>query len=229
MYFFSSTGSITDSPGTDYASSGNTRVSTANAMNLSGAVSATLTFMTRWEIEPRYDFAEVFVSTNSGTTYTPVCGKYSKPGNSYQDAQKPIYDGYQYAWVREEINLDAYINQNILLRFIMDSDNSTNADGFYFDDLKVEKISSATAVNETSSGLSFSISPNPSTGEFQVRGLNFNVEKIVVTDVLGNLVKTTGINNKLSVVDLSGNPKGIYFIKAMDENGGFGVKKIIIQ
>ncbi len=227
--FYSSTGSITDSPSGDYASNDSTRIRTASQVNLIGAISATLTYRARWEIEPRYDYAEVLVSTDNGNSYTALCGKYSKLGNAYQDDLQPVYDGFQFPWVREEIDLDAYINQNIRLRFMMRSDNYGDYDGFYFDDFKVEKLAGATAVHETSTGLSFSISPNPSSGEFKVQGLNFNVEKIVVTDVLGNLVKTTGITNQSSVVDLSGNPKGIYFIKAIDENGGYGVKKILIQ
>lgn len=227
--FFSSTSSITDSPGTDYASDDSTRIRTSSQMNLAGATSATLSYMTRWIIEPRYDYAEVMVSTDNGNSYSALCGKYTKTGNMFQHEGQPIYDGYQFPWVREEIDLDAYVNQSILLRFVMRADDYNEADGFYFDNLKVEKIIGTSGVNEFNVGLSFSVFPNPTTGEIQLAVGNLQLAKVQVTDVLGNLVKSFGINHSSPALDLKGNPKGIYFVKVMDEAGNFGVKKIIIQ
>ena len=227
--FFSSTGSIADSPNGDYQSDDSTRIRTINTVDLTGSSSATLSYMTRFLIEPRYDYAEVMASSDGGTTYTPLCGKYTKTGNMFQDGGQPIYDGYQFPWVREEVDLDAYAGQSILIRFMMRADNNDENDGFYFDDLKVEKIVGSNGVNELNGGLSFSIFPNPTSGEFKVQGSTFKSGNIFVTDLLGNIVRFEVLGPRSSVVDLSGNPKGIYFVKIIDEKGNSGVRKIVLQ
>jgi carboxypeptidase T len=228
--FFSSTGSIADSPNGDYGSDDSTRIRTINQVDLTGSASATLSYMTRFIIEPRFDYAEVMASSDNGATYNPLCGKYTKTGNLYQHGGEPIYDGYQFAWVREEVDLDAFTGKNILLRFMMRADNYNEADGFYFDDLKVEKILGSSGVNEVNGGLEFSISPNPTQGKVQVTGCRFQVNSISVTDILGQqVIPELTPGNKFLEFDLSENAKGIYFVKVTDEKGNFGVKKIILQ
>ena len=227
--FYSPIGSIADSPKKNYNSIDTTRIETTTAMNLTGAVSATLSFRARWEVEPRFDYVEVMASTDGGNSWAPLCGKYTKPGTLYQDPGNPVYDGFQFEWVREEIDLDNYVNQNILLRFLLLSDNWIEHDGFFFDDLKVEKILAANSVNEIGNEIQFSVSPNPTDGKFQVAIGNLQFAKIQIMDVLGNIIMSSVIGHQSSVVDLSGTPRGIYFVKVLDTNGNFGVKKIIIQ
>lgn len=226
--FYSPTGSITDSPNTNYNSNDSTRIRTTAAINLTGAISTTLSFRARWEVEPRFDYVEVMASSDGGNTYTPLCGKHTKPGNAYQDNLQPIYDGFMFPWVREEIDLDNYANQNLLIRFMLKSDWGNEYDGFFFDDLKVEAIITANAVNELENEIDFSVSPNPTEGEFSVYGLRSAVG-LSVYDVLGKEISRSKIINHKQEIDLSGNPKGVYFVKVLDANGNFGVKKIIIQ
>jgi hypothetical protein len=229
QYFHSSTSSISDSPGGNYNSDDSTFITTAANVDLTACISATLTFWTRWETEPRVDYVEVQASTDNGANWDKLCGKYSKAGTAYEDQDEPVYDGYQFEWFREEINMDNYINQNVLLRFFLKADNGGEANGFFFDDLKVEKIASNTAVHELDNTLQFSVSPNPTTGEFKVQGLGFKIQSIVITDVLGNIVKPSATGHQPSVIDLSGNPRGIYFVRVIDEKGNFGARKIILQ
>jgi len=227
--FYSPTGSIADSPNINYGGNDSTRIRTTTAMNLTGALSATLSFRARWEVEPRFDYVEVMASTNGGGSYTALCGKYTKPGNAYQDNLQPIYDGFMFPWVREEVDLDNYVNQNLLIRFMLKSDWGNEYGGFFFDDLKVEAIISASSVNEFGNEIQFSISPNPTDGKFQLAIGNLQFSKIQITDVLGNIIMSSLISHRSSVVDLSGIPKGIYFVKVVDESGNFGVRKIVLQ
>lgn len=226
--FYSPTGSIADSPNGNYGANDSTRIRTSSAINLAGAVSATLSFRARWEVEPRFDYVEVMGSINGGSSYFSLCGKYSKPGNAYQDYQQPIYDGFMFPWVREEVELDNYVNQNLLIRFMLKSDNGMEYDGFFFDDLKVEALVTGNAVNETTGELGFSVSPNPSNGEFTVNGLRSAAE-LSIYDVLGNKIKSSVLSPQSSVVTLSATPKGIYFIKVKDEKGNFGVRKVVLE
>lgn len=196
-------------------------------MNLTGAVSATLSFHARWEVEPRFDYVEVQASANGGSSWTALCGKYTKPGNAYQDNLKPVYDGFMFPWVREEIDLDNYVNSNLLLRFMLKADNGSEYDGFFFDDLKVEAILSTSAVSETGNELQFSVFPNPSSGEFTIYGLQPGVA-LSVNDVYGKNVLNRNVDQKKETVRLN-EAGGVYFIKVTDGNGNFGVKKIVLQ
>jgi hypothetical protein len=76
------------------------------------------------------------------------------------------------------------------------------------------------------------IFPNPSTGIFTLTSSE-KFSSVEISDVLGNVVKKSNALTPPSTplgmtFDLSFRPKGIYFIKVMDEKGNFGVKKIIL-
>lgn len=84
---------------------------------------------------------------------------YAGSGNQYFN--QPIYDGFQNAWVKEEISLNNYLGKNVKLRFRMVSDFGNSYDGFYIDD--VEVVSNfANGINEANFiGNNISIMPNP--------------------------------------------------------------------
>jgi len=84
-------------------------------------------------------------------------------------------------------------------------------------------------INEVDFSSSISISPNPTTGIFTLSSSE-KISRLVITDILGNVAhSSTHLLNNSTTIDLSGNPKGIYFVKVMDEKGNFGVKKIVLQ
>ncbi|MEW6468038.1 MAG: M14 family zinc carboxypeptidase [Bacteroidota bacterium] len=163
--FYSAPASITDSPGGDYGNNDNNYVTTSASINLTNALSAQLTFYATWAVETNFDYAQVLASDDNGNTWTPLCGKYTKPGNAYQDFGNPVYDGYQFAWLKEEMPLDNFIGQNILIRFVVVSDGGGTADGFYFDDVKVEKIIPSTiGMSEYVTGITIEQNmPNPAS------------------------------------------------------------------
>ncbi len=149
--FHSGTASITDSPVGDYNDNLTTSISTVSNLNLTDAISAQIVFWSRWEIETNFDYAQVLASTDGGITWDPLCGHHTKAGNGYQDFGNPLYDAYKFDWMKEEISLDAYVGMNIKIGFKLVTDNGGVADGFYFDDLKVEKlIPSSTGIKDPS-------------------------------------------------------------------------------
>lgn len=160
----SGTASITDSPGGNYNDNENRLIYTTGTSDLTDAISAQLVFWGRWEIETNFDYAQAIVSIDNGASWTPLCGHHTKTGNAYQDFGNPVYDAYRLGWVKEEISLDAYVGTNVKIGFRLITDNGGDADGFYFDDLKVEKlIPSTTSINDVDeSGISLSQNmPNP--------------------------------------------------------------------
>jgi murein tripeptide amidase MpaA len=130
----SPTHSITDSPYGNYPSNANTTIYSKNNYDLTGALAAYAEFYAQWEIEATYDYVQFLVSENNGTTWVPQPGKYTKLGGIYQDYGKPLYDGNQYSWVSETIDLSNYIGKSIKVGFRLRSDMAVNGDGFYFDD-----------------------------------------------------------------------------------------------
>ena len=73
-----------------------------------------------------------------------------------------------------------------------------------------------------------SVYPNPSNGEFFVKGIS-NFAGIEVYNSLGQSVKTIE-NNTKSVIKLSvGEHKGVYFVKLIDGSGNVVTKKVIIK
>ncbi|MBM3435185.1 MAG: hypothetical protein FJY07_03080 [Bacteroidetes bacterium] len=134
--------SITDSPGGNYPNNANRVVTLTSPIEINNAIYAELNFWARWEIETGYDYAQVLISTNNGTTWTPLAGNYTVTGSEYQAAGEPVYDGFQTSWVKEEINITQYIGNPVKFRFKLKADGNVTEDGFYFDDLAITIVES---------------------------------------------------------------------------------------
>lgn len=141
--FVSSPSSFTDSPSGNYASNTTATLTLNSNVDLTAALGAELEFATQWNIEIGYDYAQVLISTNNGSTWTPLTGLYTSLGTgSFQPNGQPLYQGNQSSWVNEKINLNNYLGQNIRIRFLLRSDGSVNYDGWYVDDIKLSVYSS---------------------------------------------------------------------------------------
>jgi len=216
--FHGGTGSITDSPVGDYGDNANVSISTISNVDLTDAISAQIVYWTRWEIETNYDYAQVVVSTDGGATWEPLCGHHTKSGNGYQDFGNPVYDAYKFDWMKEEVSLDNYVGQNVKIGFKLVSDNGGGADGFYFDDLKVEKLVPAiTGINEaTANQLFLSQSmPNPAS---DYTFINYSLPKgekasIEVFNSYGQLVFSESIDSeaKSHRLNTSTLAQGVYY------------------
>jgi hypothetical protein len=104
-------------------------------VDLSQALNPRLEFRAKWAIEPPgfslYDYARIQISTNDGTTWASLSTNHTQ---NYSG--QPNYYGIKH-WVKEDIDLSAYIGQQVRFRFLMHTDENTVGDGFYFDDFKV--------------------------------------------------------------------------------------------
>jgi hypothetical protein len=225
--------SITDSPFSNYPTGTTNELVLTNSINLGSALKAGLNFYTRWRIESKYDFAEVFASNNNGITWTPLCGKYSRPGNTFQDFNQPIYDGTQNSWVKEEMSLNDFIgSNNVKLKFVLASDNFEEFDGIYIDDLNVWAISTGVGVEDVASSNFSGIYPNPTTGNIKV---NYEIpaEKqatIQVTNSLGENFDEIIVpkNSQNIAIDLSNLANGIYFLQLKVDKIIFDTHRITI-
>ena len=136
--YVSAPSSFTDSPGGNYLASVTSSLRYNNQIPLTNVLGAVLEFDTQWSIETDYDYGQIQLSTNNGTTWISLTGQYTNPGTgTFQPTGEPLYDGTQSTWVHESINISAYASQQIALRFYFRSDVSVQQDGWYVDNVKV--------------------------------------------------------------------------------------------
>jgi len=133
-------------------------------LNLTGAVSPVLTFKIYWSMEnytsvpppPPYngwDGCNVWISTNSGSTFTPItpvtpaynCTSLSSFGTVWRMGPNiPGWAGDSGGWLDAQFNLSAYATNNVVLRFALASDRAVSSAtghpellGFFVDNVVV--------------------------------------------------------------------------------------------
>ena len=225
LEFYSPSSSITDSPGAGarYSNNANYVVNLDNTVDLTNAIAGNLTFWGKWEIEPAYDYVQLQVSTDGGSSWIPQCGLYTGPGSSNQDPGQPLWDGMQLTWVQEEIDLSDYLGQIVEFRFQLISDGGVREDGFYFDDFEVTIISAPDGIGENFED-PFSIGqnmPNPSKGSTFINyDLPSGIQKasLIITNSVGQIISNTSLNSVAKTIEVSTRDLSIgtylYFIEA---------------
>jgi len=218
---------------------GNSRNSTNNTFTLNSAVSLTgvlnprIEFATRYAIEKGFDYARIQVSTNNGSTWTSLAGRYTAAVSG-----QPSYSGNQ-SWVVEQINLAAYAGQSIRIRFNYISDSGQPGDGFFFDNFKVLNYSITTGVSQIGTEVPerFSLKQNYPNPFNPATKINYDLPKagfvtMKVYDVTGKIVANLLSQNQNAgrySIDFIANdfPSGTYFYKL--ESGDFNeVKRMIL-
>ncbi len=135
---YSGSAAITDSPSGSYGNNISKTITYNNTLDLSTTAGAVVQFYAKWDLERNFDYVQIQGSTN-GTTWIPLCGKYTKPGSDYltnrysssnstntstgkstsdqnnQPTGESIYDADTMdKWVMEEIFIDAANNSSLL-------------------------------------------------------------------------------------------------------------------
>ncbi|MCX6310879.1 MAG: M14 family zinc carboxypeptidase [Bacteroidetes bacterium] len=217
--FYSTPSSIGDSPSGNYNQLANTNIKTTSPISLVGAISAQLSFRGMWALEAGYDYSQVQVSTDNGVTWTALCGKYTTNNNGL-DNGNPTYTGINSVWLKEEMSLDNYLGQSILVRFRLSADFGVQYDGFNFDDLLVEAIDTTSAQGISENHLAASsISqnmPNPADDyTFINTGHHSQNGTIEIYNSIGELVMTKNVNAGTPSVQLNTTSLsvGVYFYR----------------
>jgi murein tripeptide amidase MpaA len=107
----------------------------SNPVDLSSAVNPAVIFAARWSIEPGADYTRAQVSTNGGSSWVSLPGRYTEIVQG-----QPSYTGTRH-WVVEEIDLSSYSGLEVMFRFHSRTDGSVPGDGFYFDEFRVVEYS----------------------------------------------------------------------------------------
>lgn len=230
--YHSAPGSITDSPSGTYSNNQNKTVSLKNNLDLTGAIYAHMQYWTKFALEKNYDEVTIQGSTNGGSTWFPICGKYETAPASF-GGTTPMYDGLQELFIKEEINLNAYLGQQLLVKFVLTTDPGYNLDGFYFDDFVVRKINTVTANvnNQINIEDNVVIFPNPSNGQITLKNSGETIYTVKLFNELGQeVIKTDKLeaNENGKTLHLEHLEAGIYFIELGSSEGRI-IKKLALN
>ncbi len=223
----SSPSSITDSPSGNYSNNANKYIVLKNALDLTNANYAHLQYSTKFATEKNYDFVNIYISTNNGSTWTALCSKYQTPPLSF-GGTVPVYDGKQTDWVKEEIDLTPYVGNNVLFKFVLTSDIYGTEDGFYFDDFLVRKTVNVTSVNELNTNNDgVMVYPNPTLGNINLLS-NEIISSVKVMDISGKQIYEVKDANDRSILLNEKIPEGIYFVQIKFNTQKVVNRKIVV-
>ena len=136
--FHSAPSSFTDSPAGNYKPSSTSEMELKEFIDLSETTDPKLSFWTKWEINPGWDYAQVLVKSDTADIWTSVGGRYSRlASGAHQPPGERIYDGSQFNWVEEIIDLSDFQDEKIKIKFLLRVNGSLMMDGWYVDDILV--------------------------------------------------------------------------------------------
>lgn len=249
LSFYSSPNSYTDSKNGNYINNATVTMTLTNPIDLSGYTNPRLSYYTKFDIEDNYDYGQVEISTNNGSTWIPLTGNYTQPGVSPQPVGQPVYDGVISKWVKEDISLASYLSSQLKIRFELKTDGGVRRDGWYLDDIGIFFYTVPTDIVSDNNPLhihKFSLQQsypnpfNPSTKiKFTIPSVIANETKqsqlvtLKIYDVLGNEVATLVNEEKPAGsyevnFDATSLSSGIYFYKL--KAGNFAeTKKMLLM
>jgi len=230
--------SVTDSPAKFYANNCVTTLTVAQPVALSGT-GAELRFLAQWDIETNYDVARVEVSTD-GTAWIPLAGRLTATGSGSgrQALSAHGYDGIRHEWAEEVMDLDAYVGQEISLRFVLESDESYPREGIFLDDIRILTFDAPlTAAPEMTPPPAFALDqnyPNPFNPATTIpyRLPRPSRVRLVIYDLLGRelatLVDRPHEAGPFTVVfDAAALSSGVYFYR-LTADGFSAMRRLVV-
>lgn len=231
--YHSAPNSYTDSKTGSYVNNATVTMTSKNPIDLSTYSNARFSFWTRFDIESNWDYGQVEISLNNGSSWAPLTGSYTEPGTgSFQPNGEPLYDGTQTDWVQEDISLSGLNSAQIKFKYELRTDGSVTRDGWYVDDITVyvygivpvELSSFEAAATEKNVLLSWSTST-------ELNNAGFEIQRKSLTNQTGwqklgfvNGNGTTTGSSSYSFIDE--NPvtgTSLYRLKQIDFDGSFKI------
>lgn len=222
--------SITDSPQALYNSLTNSAMTLIAPLNLRNYTDIQLRFRATWELERGWDYVEVSAS-DDGINFTPLSGTHTRLGNGmHQPNGKPLFDGAEYEWVLEKMDLSSYAGGDVFLRFRLVSNSSQERDGFFFDDLVVSGRKIATSPSPSWETKALYLFPNPGEGHFRVGGgqKGLEMQTLTIFSALGTKVYQEAIEPG-QLLDLTFLPAGVYVYSFHNSTLSGQVQKLILR
>lgn len=107
--------------------------------------SASLNFAAWYDLEEDYDYAYLSISTDNGQTWELLVPSHAQsgefgPGFNGRSADAKDHQG---GWIKEQISLNRYAGQEVMVRFDVLTDSAVSGRGFALDDIAVPELSYA--------------------------------------------------------------------------------------
>ncbi|MFD2568442.1 T9SS type A sorting domain-containing protein [Pseudotenacibaculum haliotis] len=212
-----------------------------NCYDLSQITNPVLSFKMAFDIEENWDYLLVEYSTDGGNNWQTL-GSASDPNWYNSSSTANGIPGNQWTGEGEDsnslggtnatvhdysYNLAAFTSEsNMIFRFKFFADTGTNEEGVMIDDMVVNGTLST---NDEEFSNTVSVSPNPSSSQFNIRWPNNEKTKITVYNYMGQKVfEKKGITSGSYPLDLGTRSKGLYILK-INSNGKVATKKIILE
>ena len=234
--YVSTPNSYTDSKTGNYLDNATVTMTLTNSINLSTISNPRLSYWTRWDIENNWDYGQAKISTNGGSTWTPLEGMYTNPGTgSFQPPGQPLYDGTETNWVKEEIPLSFSNLTNVKFQFQLKSDGSTTGDGWYLDDIgviyytliPVELTSFTANTGNENVTLNWQTATETNNKGFEIQRASGTVDQRISEYKTIGFIEGNGTTTKSSKYNFTDNSplqgNSIYRLKQIDFNGTFSV------
>ena len=190
-------------------------------IDLSGTVRPHLFFNIKRSFSPSSGYASLYVSENQ-----------SLSDLSSGNLILKTYNGNSY-WTEEAVDL-TYVSQNfgpIYLKFLVQVAGSNITDGLYVDNIRIVDLGldqTTSTTNTISDDVHIKIYPNPTVNSVTVKTDNFGgFSQVEVINAMGQIVRSYDFDISMhrTVIDLSNEPTGHYFIKTHTPSG-VNLKKI---
>lgn len=210
--FVSPSTSIADSPFDNYGDNANSYIELTTPIDLTSSVYAQIEFYAKWALETNFDYVQLLVSIDNGSTWVPISSTHSSVGSSFQDPGNPLYHGFQNDWVLEVAPLTDFLGESIKIKFELLSDGYLNFDGYYFDDFKVAKVLGENGIkNAIKNG--FNAFYNQVNQSIIINSPEETLNQTVyVYDGKGSLVYTMSLSDANTTIDATTLMDGLYII-----------------
>lgn len=174
------------------------------------------------------DKLQIEVSSDCGATWTNV---FDKAGSTLSTAAatESFFIPTVADWVRDSVDLSAFIGEEILVRFVGTSAYGNN---LYVDDVNVSH-KTASAINEIAFTSDLSLSPVPASTNLNVAfelGAEQDIELNIVS-VDGKVISSQAFVNTQNVnttFDVASVENGVYFMIISTENG-MSTRKFVVS
>lgn len=231
--FVSPSTSFTESPSGNYGNNSDYTYTFNQDIDLTVATAGMISYWAKWEIETDYDYCQFQVSTDGGNTWEAQCGNYTNlgvGGQTIQPNNKPLYDGFQTSWVKEEISLSDYLGQVIQVRFYLESDQGVREDGFYFDDFEVafDGVNDASLAENTIQVKTF---PNPAKDQVTVAFSEaMDNGEVKIFTLNGELIQSKSLSQTTNKVELNTNglAQGVYMVQFSNNTKQSELTRLVI-
>jgi len=163
-------------------------------VDLTDVSEATLRFWHWHELEERWDYGYVAVSTDDGERWHALEGRRSVTDDPLGTAWGPGFTGVTDGWVEERVDLSLFVGSEVLLRFEHVADESTSGAGWCIDDISIEEVGF--------------LDDAESDGGWQAAGFLRMPGNRVAQDFAVRWVTGTGDNAVVTDMSLDGNNRG---------------------